>query len=188
LRRTGGTRATAPARARLPGKAGKPERVPARANKPISSAPFEHEVEKLAGQIAGDTEDQITIELARDAAEAELELARVGRLKVALTERLVAFGRFGVPKRFASAKDEGAWIMQNFLGATLWKGTPEVRRGGATRVPQFARAAALRSPRRHAQRPHRPLYRKHGKDGRWLSYCGAAQGIAGNMLRLQRQF
>jgi hypothetical protein len=83
LRRTGGTRATAPARARLPEKAGKPERVPPRADKPISSAPFEHEVEKLAGQIAGDTEDQITIELARVAAEAELELARVWRLKVA---------------------------------------------------------------------------------------------------------
>jgi hypothetical protein len=85
LRRTGGTRAKAPARARLPGKAGKPERVPPRADKPISSAPLEHEVEKPAGQIAGDTEDRITIELARDAAEAELELARIGRLKVALT-------------------------------------------------------------------------------------------------------
>jgi hypothetical protein len=91
LRRTGGTRATAPARARLPEKAGKPERVPPRADKPISSAPFEHEVEKLAGQIAGDTEDQITIELARVAAEAELELARVWRLKVALTECVAAF-------------------------------------------------------------------------------------------------
>jgi hypothetical protein len=111
--------ARAPARARLPGKAGKPERVPVRADRPISSAPFEHEVEKLAGQIAGDTEDQITIELARDAAEAELELARGGRLKVALAERVVAFGRFGVSKRFASAKDEAAWIMQHFPGATL---------------------------------------------------------------------
>jgi hypothetical protein len=28
----------------------------------------------------------------------------------------------------ASAKDEAAWIMQHFLGATLCKGTPEVYR------------------------------------------------------------
>ena len=148
------------------GKSGQARTRSLRADKPISSAPFEHEVEKLAGQIAGDdTEDQITIELARDAAEAELlELARVGRLKVALTERVASFGRFGVPERFASTKDEAAWIMQYFLGATLCKGTPEVRRGAAARVPQAARAAALRSPRRHAQRPHRPLYRmKHLK-------------------------
>jgi hypothetical protein len=88
--------------------------------KPISSAEFDREVESRARQIAGDTEDQITIELARDAAEAEFELARVRRVRVALIERVTAFGRLGVPKIFASPKDEAAWIMQYYFGATLW--------------------------------------------------------------------
>jgi hypothetical protein len=93
--------------------------------KRISSAAFDHAVETLARQIAGDTENKITIELARDAAEAELELARVRQVKVALIERVAAFGRFDVPKRFASPKDEAAWIMLHYAGATLWKGRPK---------------------------------------------------------------
>jgi hypothetical protein len=63
--------------------------------------------------------------LARDAAEAQLELARVRRVKVALIERVAAFGRFDVASRFASPKDEFAWIMQHYCGATLWKGRPK---------------------------------------------------------------
>ncbi|MGO8911487.1 MAG: hypothetical protein ACLQDM_19495 [Bradyrhizobium sp.] len=82
-------------------------------------------MERLARQIARDTEDKITIELARDAAEAMLELARVRSVKAALIERVAAFGRFNVPSRFASPKDEGAWIMQHYWGATLWKGRPK---------------------------------------------------------------
>ena len=94
--------------------------------KPISSAEFEREVEKLARQVAGSTEDPISLELARDAAEAELELARVRRVKAALIDRVAAFGRLDVPKRFASPKDEAAWILQHFCGgATLWKGRPK---------------------------------------------------------------
>ena len=93
--------------------------------KRISSAEFDRAVETLARQIAGDTENKITIELARDAAEAELDLARVRRVKVALIERVSALGRFDVPKRFASPKDEAAWAMQHFLGVTLWKGRPK---------------------------------------------------------------
>jgi hypothetical protein len=93
--------------------------------KPISSAEFDREVETLARQIAGDTADQLTIEHARDAAAAELELARVRRVKVALIERVAAFGRFDVPKRFASPKDEGAWILLRYFGATLGKTRPK---------------------------------------------------------------
>jgi hypothetical protein len=93
--------------------------------KPISSAEFEREVEKLARQIAGDTEDRVTLELARDAAAAELELARVRRVKAALIDRMAAFGRFDVPPRFASPKDEAAWILQHYFSATLWKGRPK---------------------------------------------------------------
>jgi hypothetical protein len=89
--------------------------------KPVSSAAFDREVEMLARQIAGDSADQLTIEHARDAAAAELELARVRRVKVALIERVAAFGRFDVPKRFASPMDEGAWILLRYWGATLGK-------------------------------------------------------------------
>jgi hypothetical protein len=93
--------------------------------KRISSAEFDRQAEMLARQIVGDSEDKITIELARDAAEAVLELARVRRVKVALIERVTAFGRFDVPKRFASSKDEVAWIMLRDYGATLCKGRPK---------------------------------------------------------------
>jgi hypothetical protein len=93
--------------------------------KRISSAEFDRQAETLARQIAGDSEDKITIELARDAAEAVLELARVRRVKVALIERVTALGRFDVPKRFASPKDEAAWILQHYCGATLWEGRPK---------------------------------------------------------------
>jgi hypothetical protein len=93
--------------------------------KRISSAEFDREVETLARQIAGDTEDRIKIKLARDAAEGELELVRVRRVKIALIERVAAFGRFDVPERFASPKDEAAWTLHHYGGATLWKGRPK---------------------------------------------------------------
>jgi hypothetical protein len=83
-------------------------------------------VETLARQIAGDSQDKIKIELARDAAEGELELARVRPVKAALIERVAAFGRFGVPYRFQALKDEVAWIMQRYCGAKLWKGRPKL--------------------------------------------------------------
>jgi hypothetical protein len=98
----------------------------------------------------------------------------VRRVKAALIDRVAAFGRFDVPKRFASPKDEAAWILQHFCGATLWKGRPKFavdplpampaqepqRTAEAVRRELPAQAAALRSPRRHAQRPHHPLDRK----------------------------
>jgi hypothetical protein len=87
----------------------------------ITSAEFARQLEALARQIAGDTEDKIKIELARDAAAAEFELARVRRVKVALIEHVTAFGRFD--ERFASPKDER--ITQHYFGATLWKGRPK---------------------------------------------------------------
>jgi len=93
--------------------------------RPISSAEFNRLLDVRAHEIAGDAKDKITLELARDAAEAELELTRVKRVKVALIERVAAFGRFDVPKRFQSPKDEAAWIMQHYWGATLWKGRPK---------------------------------------------------------------
>ena len=48
------------------------------------------------------------------------------RVKVALIERMTAFGRFDVPNRFASPKDEVSWTMQRYCGATLGKGRPKL--------------------------------------------------------------
>jgi len=84
--------------------------------KPYSSAEFDREVETLARQIAGDTEDRIIFAFARDAVEAVLELARVRRAKIALIERATALGRFDVSKVFQSPKDEFAGIMLHFYG------------------------------------------------------------------------
>jgi len=92
---------------------------------PLSRTEVARAVETLAGEIAGDRADTIALELAHDAAAAELELARVRRVRTALIERMTAFGRFDVPNRFASPKDETAWAMQHFLGVTLWKGRPK---------------------------------------------------------------
>jgi hypothetical protein len=67
-------------------------------SKRISIAEFDREVETLACQIAGDSKSKITIELARDAADAELELARVRHVRAALIERVVALGRLDFRK------------------------------------------------------------------------------------------
>jgi hypothetical protein len=40
-------------------------------------------------------------------------------------ERVANFGRFDVPARFASPKDEIAWIMLHYFNSTLWKGRPK---------------------------------------------------------------
>ena len=93
--------------------------------KRITSAELTRQLNVRAHEIAGDASDLISLELARTIAEAEFELARVRRVKVALIERVAALGRFDVPERFASPKDELAWILQHYCGATLWKGRPK---------------------------------------------------------------
>ncbi len=57
-------------------------------------------VERLARKIAGDTTDVVVLELARTAAEAEFDLARIRQVKVAVIDRLLVFGEVEVPKVF----------------------------------------------------------------------------------------
>jgi hypothetical protein len=57
-----------------------------------SSAAFAKQLDKLARKIAGNTDDAIVLERAREIAQAELDLARVRRAKVALIEGASAFG------------------------------------------------------------------------------------------------
>jgi hypothetical protein len=61
-----------------------------------SSAAFAKQLDKLARKIAGDTADEIILERARAAAQAELDLARVRRAKVG------AFGDLDAPQAFSS--------------------------------------------------------------------------------------
>jgi hypothetical protein len=50
------------------------------------------QLDQLARQIAGDSDSVIVLELARSAAQAEFDLARVRRSKVALIQQVSAFG------------------------------------------------------------------------------------------------
>ena len=63
-----------------------------------SSEGFAKQLDKLAREIAGDTEYPILLERARAIAQAELDLARVRRAKVALVERASAFGELDPPQ------------------------------------------------------------------------------------------
>jgi hypothetical protein len=54
-----------------------------------STAVFAKQLDKLVREIAGDTEDAMLLERARAIAQAELDLARVRRVKVALIERSI---------------------------------------------------------------------------------------------------
>ena len=62
-----------------------------------SSAEYAKQLETLVHKIAGDTKDAVKLERARAIAQAELELARVRRAKVALIERASAFGELVPP-------------------------------------------------------------------------------------------
>jgi hypothetical protein len=82
----------------------------------ISSAALAKQIEKLARKIAGSTDDEILLKHARDAAYAEIDLARVRRTKVALIERASAVGTldclrvFNCPRevsQFLSSIDRG---------------------------------------------------------------------------------
>ena len=85
-----------------------------------STAAFAKQLDKLARKIAGNTDDAITLERAREIAQAELDLARVRRAKVALIERASAFGELDPAqsfstvteiKRFFNALDRGRLIV-----------------------------------------------------------------------------
>jgi hypothetical protein len=63
----------------------------------LSNATLAEQVEKLAREIAGSTDDAILLQDAGYAAYAEIDLARVRRIKVALIERVSAIGTLDRP-------------------------------------------------------------------------------------------
>jgi len=77
----------------------------------VTSVEFERQLKVLARRIAGETDDKMTLEHARVAAEAELELARRRQVKTALIERIIPFGGFEPPKHFPFDLAEVRWLV-----------------------------------------------------------------------------
>jgi hypothetical protein len=85
-----------------------------------STAAYAKQLAKLVREIAGDSKEAIVLERARAIAQAELDLARVRRAKVALIERARTFGELEPPQvlssatqiiRFVNALDRGRLIV-----------------------------------------------------------------------------
>src|SRR5260370_20308181 len=67
-----------------------------------SSAAFAKRLDNLARKIAGGSKNEIILEHARAAAQAEFDLARVRQVKLALIERVSALGALEAPQVFGS--------------------------------------------------------------------------------------
>ena len=67
-------------------------------------------MENLARKIAADATDFVILEYARAAAEAEFDIARVRQTKVALIERMVAFGQLEQLQFFKSVRQVTAFF------------------------------------------------------------------------------
>jgi hypothetical protein len=130
-----------------------------------SSAKWAKCVERLACEIAGDTSDVIILEYARTAGEAEFDLAQIHRVKVAIIERIMAFGEANRPrtsqslgqvKRFFSGLDRGELVLPNPVDAApaMPETEPErsaeaVRRAlpELVKLDRYERRAAIRRER-----------------------------------------
>jgi hypothetical protein len=84
----------------------------------ISSAEHAKRIERLAHKIAGKATDVATLECARDAAQAEFDLAQIRRVKVALIERVLAFGELQAPD-IKSTREIIRWLKAFERGALL---------------------------------------------------------------------
>jgi len=90
----------------------------------ISTTAVAKQLDKLVRKIAGDSKDAMVLERARAIAQAELDLARVRRAKVALIERASAFGELNPPQltvtqmiRLLNAFDRGRLIVPKPIDA-----------------------------------------------------------------------
>jgi hypothetical protein len=90
-----------------------------------STAEYAKQLETLVRKIAGETKDAIKLERAHAIAQAELELARVRRAKVALIERASAFGELDPPRltvaqliRLMNALERGRLIVPKHVEAS----------------------------------------------------------------------
>jgi hypothetical protein len=91
-------------------------------SRPLLGAEQRRAVDALAARILADhgkANDLHALASAREIAEANFELARIRRSKVAHIERVRALGRLEPRKLFRTPMDEAAWIMQHYWGAAL---------------------------------------------------------------------
>ncbi len=72
-------------------------------------------VEQLAREIAGDFKDRIILELARSAAAAEIELARVREVKAEWAARAFTFGTLKPPAFFSSEFKQVEYVVKLIL-------------------------------------------------------------------------
>jgi hypothetical protein len=89
----------------------------------LSGAAVARYVEALAQEIAGGNPSAMPS--AREAAEAELELDRVRRVKIAMIEHIAALGRLEPAPIFRSPLDEAAWIILHYWGERWWPSRPK---------------------------------------------------------------
>jgi len=128
-----------------------------------STAAFAKHLDRLVRKIAGDSEEAIVLERARAVAQAELELARVRRTKVALIERASAFGQLDPPRltvtqmiRLLNAFDRGRLIVPKPLDASATMPSQEPHRSAEAvrrvlpelrKLDRYERRAAARRDR-----------------------------------------
>jgi hypothetical protein len=130
-----------------------------------STAAFAKQLDKLARKIAGNTDDAITLERAREIAQAELDLARVRRAKVALIERACTFGELEPPQvpssvtqiiRFVNALDRGRLILPKPVASSATMPSQEPARSAEAvrrvlpelrKLDRYERRAAVRRDR-----------------------------------------
>jgi hypothetical protein len=128
-----------------------------------SSAAYAKQLDRLVREIGGNTEDPILLERARAIAQAELELARVRRVKVALIERASVFGELDPPQltvtqmiRVLNAFDGGRRIVPKPIDASATMPSQEPDRSAEAvrrvlpelrKLDRYERRAAVRRDR-----------------------------------------
>ena len=70
----------------------------------------------LARKIAGNSKNEFILQHARDASQAELDLARVRQVKLALIERVAALGSLDAPQVFGSLAREIRYLKSILSG------------------------------------------------------------------------
>jgi hypothetical protein len=81
-----------------------------------SSTAFAKRLNRLARRLAGNSKDKIILEYARAAAQAELELARVRQVEVALIECVSALGALDAPPVFGALPEDMRYLKSMLSG------------------------------------------------------------------------
>ena len=129
----------------------------------ISTTAVAKQLDKLVRKIAGDSKDAMVLERARAIAQAELDLARVRRAKVALIERASAFGELNPPQltvtqmiRLLNAFDRSRLIVPKPIDASATMPSQEAERSAEAvrrvlpelrKLDRYERRAAVRRDR-----------------------------------------